>query len=439
MKTFFITITTVLFLLPVFGFSQTKWLIKSENNFNFILETKVEGTKIQGSTRKSAIKDYFSTIEYIVVKKKFDLDAPEFIHLEANSNNGKEFTGKFSELRTKYDLILRINDQNIELELKDSKGKMKILKGEKLAENFQGRNYPKLAESLISKIETNIFDQKYLKMNSYLDFKKDFLKNAPKMVDDFEFQYAFIISAIIKRKLDFSHLNLMKKGRTAGESKFTLTEINPKTCVLDIDAFSGNRKKIDSLISEIKIRNYSNLIIDLRDNPGGNFETSLPLGNFLTQKEFVVGYFPNQKWYSENSRIPTEVDRVKFNEFRAGSLEDFYKKAADQSGAYLLTSPDAEIFKGKVFILVNNKTASTAEVFSISAKEEKLATIVGTKTAGVLLSAKGFELDNEFEAIIPTNDFVSAKGFRVDRIGISPDVEVGDGDALDYVLKNLIK
>ena len=439
MKTFFTTIATVLFLLPLVCFSQTKWLIKSENNFNFILETKLEGNKIKGSTRKNAIKDYFSTIEYIVVKKKFDLDTPEFIHLEAKSSNNKEFTGKFSELRTKYDLILRMEGSKIELELKDAKNKIKILKGEKLADNFQPKDYQKLSESLISKIETNIFDRKYLKMNSYLDFKKDFLKNSSKMVDDFEFQYAFIISAIIKRKLDFSHLNLMKKGRSWGESKFTLTEINPKTCVLDIDAFSGNRKKIDSLISQIKGKNYSNLIIDLRDNPGGNFETSLPLGNFLTNKEFVAGYFPNQRWYNENNRIPGEADPGKFNEFRAGSLDEFYKKAADQSGVYLLTSPAAEIFKGKVFILTNNKTASTAEVFTISSKEENLATIVGTKTAGVLLSAKGFELDNEFEIIIPTNDFISAKGFRVDRVGITPDVEVGEGDALDYVLKNLIK
>ena len=439
MKTLFLKIAAVLLLLPIFSFSQTKWLIKSETNFNFILETKVEGNKIQGSTRKNAIKDYFSMIEYMVVKKKFDLDTPEFIHLEATANNGKDFTGKFSELRTKYDLILRMDDQNIELELKDSKGKTKILKGEKLSENYQGKNYPKLAESLISKIETNIFDRKYLQTTSYLDFKKDLLKNTPKIVDDFEFQYAFIISAIIKRKLEFSHLNLMKKGGNAGDSKFTLTEINPKTCVLDIDAFNGNRKKIDSLISQIKVKNYSNLIIDLRDNPGGNFETSLPLGNFITNKEFVVGYFPNQKWYNENNRSPNETDQGHFNIFRYGTLDEFYKKAADRSGAYLLTSPDAETFKGKVFILTNNKTGSTAEVFTIAAKEEKLATIVGTKTAGVLLSAKGFELDNEFEVIIPTNDFISAKGFRVDRVGISPDVEVGEGDALDYVLKNLIK
>lgn len=439
MKTLIKKIAALLLLLPIFAFSQTKWLIKSENNFNFILQTDVEGNKITGSTRKNAIKDYFSAIEYMVVKKKFDLDSPEFIHLEATSTNGKEFTGKFSELRTKYDLILRIEGSNIALELKDVKNKTKILKGEKLAENFQSKDYQKLSESLISKIETNIFDRKYLKTNSYLDFKKDFLKNAPKIVDDFEFQYAFIISAIIKRKLEFSHLNLMKKGRNLGDSKFSVTEINPKTCVLDIDAFDGNRKKIDSLISQIKVKNYSNLIIDLRDNPGGNFETSLPLGNFLTKKEFVAGYFPNQKWYNENNRIPTKADYAKFNEFREGTLDEFYKKAADQSGAYLITTPMAELFEGKVFILVNNKTASTAEVFTVSAKEEKMATIVGAKTAGVLLSAKGFDLDNEFEITVPINDFISANGFRVDRVGISPDVEVGEVDALDYVLKNLIK
>lgn len=439
MKTIFRQITVALLLLPIFIFSQTKWLIKSENNFNFILETKVQGNKIVGSTRKNAIKDYFSLIEYIVVKKKFKLDKPEFIHLEATSTNGKDYNGKFSQLQTKSDLILRMEDQKIELELKDSNGKTKILKGEKVENNFPPKDYPQLAENLISKIETNIFDRKYLNANSYLDFKKDFMKNTPKIVDDFEFQYAFIIAAIIKRKLEFSHLNLTKKGNNMGNEKFTLTEINAKTCVLKIDAFNGNRKKIDSLISQIKVKNYNNLIIDIRDNPGGNFETSLPLGNFLTDREFIAGYFPNKNWYKKNNRSPNESDQEHFNTFSYGTLDEFYEKAADQFGAYLRTTPDAETFKGQVFILTNNKTGSTAEVFTITAKEEKLAIIVGTKTAGVLLSAKGFELDNEFEIMIPTNDFISSKGFRVDRVGISPDIEVGENDALDYVVKNLIK
>lgn len=52
---------------------------------------------------------------------------------------------------------------------------------------------------------------------------------------------------------------------------------------------------------------------------------------------------------------------------------------------------------------------------------------------------KDFKLDDDFKIIVPTNDFISAKGVRVDRIGILPDIETGKEDALDYVLKNLIK
>lgn len=439
MKTILKKTAGLFFLFPFLIFSQTKWQIKSEKNFDFVIETKIDGNKITGNSRENAIKDYFSMIEYMVVKKKYNLESPEFIRLEGKSENGKEFIGILSELRNKYALKLTINGDEIQLELKDPKNKVSILKGRKLTENFVHKDYKKLGDELFQKIETNIFDRKYLQTSSYVDFKKDFNKNTTKIVDDYEFQYDFLISAIIKRKLDFSHLSLVRKERKTTEGKLIFKEISSKTALLDIDAFNGKREKIDSLIQNIKGKNYSNLIIDLRNNPGGNFETSLPLGNYLNDKELIVGYFPNQKWYNSTDKIPTKADLGKLNEFRDGSLEDFYAKAADKLGAYLITTPEKDNFKGKIYILTNEGTASTAEVFTISMKEENRATIVGSKTAGVLLSAKAFSLDENFEVIIPTNDFISAKGFRVDRVGISPDIETGKEDALDFVLKNLIK
>ena len=72
-------------------------------------------------------------------------------------------------------------------------------------------------------------------------------------------------------------------------------------------------------------------------------------------------------------------------------------------------------------------------------KEYKLGLVVGTKTAGSLLSIKWFKLNDMFNLAIPTNDFISTFGYRVDKKGIEPDINTGNEDALEYVLKYLVK
>jgi C-terminal processing protease CtpA/Prc len=49
-----------------------------------------------------------------------------------------------------------------------------------------------------------------------------------------------------------------------------------------------------------------------------------------------------------------------------------------------------------------------------------------------------FKLNDLFEIGIPTNDFVSVHGFRVDKKGIEPDIKTGSKDALNHTLE-LIK
>lgn len=75
---------------------------------------------------------------------------------------------------------------------------------------------------------------------------------------------------------------------------------------------------------------------------------------------------------------------------------------------------------------------------TIGAKEYHLGKIVGQKTAGGLLSAKKFKLDDDISLIVPVNDFISFKGYRVDKKGIEPDVETKAGEELERAIK-LIK
>ena len=58
------------------------------------------------------------------------------------------------------------------------------------------------------------------------------------------------------------------------------------------------------------------------------------------------------------------------------------------------------------------------------AKENRLATIVGTKTPGRLVSRSATKLGSGYRLIVPVAAYVSAKGTQIEGNGIEPDVTV---------------
>jgi C-terminal processing protease CtpA/Prc len=106
-------------------------------------------------------------------------------------------------------------------------------------------------------------------------------------------------------------------------------------------------------------------------------------------------------------------------------------------GICLKVVPRQPIYSGKLYILTNGNTASTCEPIVYSLQRLKRATIVGTKTAGAMLSAEIFEVENGFSMMIPTADYYTFDGKRLDKIGVEPNIDV-QTDALEYVLKNII-
>lgn len=54
-----------------------------------------------------------------------------------------------------------------------------------------------------------------------------------------------------------------------------------------------------------------------------------------------------------------------------------------------------------------------------------------------MLSAETFNLDDDIMILVPTNDFVSFEGYRVDKQGVKPDIKVKNQDELEYVIKLL--
>jgi hypothetical protein len=81
-------------------------------------------------------------------------------------------------------------------------------------------------------------------------------------------------------------------------------------------------------------------------------------------------------------------------------------------------------FHGRVVILVNEHTASAGEMVAAFAEENQLATIVGVKTPGRLLSGTTFRVGSGYILGLPVAAYLTWQGKLIESKGITPAVSV---------------
>jgi carboxyl-terminal processing protease len=165
------------------------------------------------------------------------------------------------------------------------------------------------------------------------------------------------------------------------------------------------------------------LIIDLRGNPGGGIG-GLALMSYLTPDRLPVGYSKNRKMAQKGTHPSTlpVFDKVPRSRLAIPGLA---LKFMTKTSVFLTTEAlGPKSFKGKTIILVNEHTTGAAEMLAQFAKENRLATIVGTKTPGRLVSRSATKLGSGYRLIVPVAAYVSAKGTQIEGNGIEPDVTV---------------
>jgi C-terminal processing protease CtpA/Prc len=103
-------------------------------------------------------------------------------------------------------------------------------------------------------------------------------------------------------------------------------------------------------------------------------------------------------------------------------------------------------YHGRVAILVNRHTTGAAEMVAQFAQENRLAVISGEKTPGRLVSRSAFKLGFGYRLVVPVAAYFSAKGNRIEGVGITPDAPIpwsfpraaqGKDSQLDAVAKQL--
>lgn len=227
------------------------------------------------------------------------------------------------------------------------------------------------------------------------------------------------------------------------------------TCILDFREFNDLQKFkifLDTTFSSIKKQQIKNLIIDLRNNSGGNSELGDELLQYIAKNDFtqydktLMKVSPHLKklWatyflpkgYIDSSMLQKVMkipDGVIVQTDTVFEEETELKKIKEQSIR----------FDGNVYLLTNNYTFSSAADFAWCFKHYKMGKIIGEETGGWGLCYGDnvyAELPNSNLAIdVSCKLFYNIGATESSTHGVIPDYPVKADDAIDFVIKMITK
>ena len=173
---------------------------------------------------------------------------------------------------------------------------------------------------------------------------------------------------------------------------------------LDVDEFTGKastqfRAEIDKLIA----KDIKGLIIDLRDNPGGELLTVCEMMDYMVRD--------NDGKYTLNQKEQL---------FDEGKTLLVYIKEKEQvvDAAYADDKHSVDI---PIVILTNLNTASAAELFTECLRDYGKATVVGLKTYGKGVVQNVIPYDDGSAIKFTVSEYFPPSGYSIDMKGIRPD------------------
>lgn len=176
------------------------------------------------------------------------------------------------------------------------------------------------------------------------------------------------------------------------------------TALLTIDRFSRHAcDRVRDELTRLETAGTQNLIIDLRDNPGGQMDETGCIAGLFTG--------PHRRIFS-----------VRYTEGKFAAESYF--------------SEEDKVFSGRVVVLVNRGTASAAEILAGSLRELGRAVLVGERTFGKGSFQEGdLWKKNKKLALFETKGFYYLpSGFSPQKVGLTPDIVVqSDVSELDRV------
>lgn len=230
---------------------------------------------------------------------------------------------------------------------------------------------------------------------------------------------------------------------------YTYKKIDNNTGLITFNSFSDFEKFnkfLDETFEKINNENIANIIVDLRENGGGNSR----LGNLLIEHiydgkytqanrmdikisdEIIKHYIDLAK---EENASDEEIQEMK--DQYMGSIGECISFGSGPSRQFL----DKAKFEGDVYFLIGKRTFSSAVMLASTVKDYNIGYLIGEETGGIAThygDLYSFTLPNsDINMVVSHKYFVRPNGLDTGR-GVLPDYntkDLGGRDALDIALE----
>jgi len=219
-----------------------------------------------------------------------------------------------------------------------------------------------------------------------------------------------------------------------------------ESAYLNPGGFGGDEAKyqqfIDSCFTQIKAQKSKNLIIDLRNNPGGNDSFSDYLVSYFADRPFTWhSHFSlkTSKVLKEHTRKHFDTTKTYFREILAHENGTTYEPELD----YYQPQPKAKRFMGKVYVLVNRQSHSQSTVTAAQIQDYGFGTLVGEETGEfptLYASQFQFQLPNTGITVNLSKGYSIRVNGSTKAEGVVPDICIKDHllDEQDEILNGLL-
>ena len=358
-------------------------------------------------------------------------------------NDTLYLAGVFRSAMGNYYFNGTIVDNKIEAVLRNSKkeerGKITGFKNDSL--DYPLEDYELVVGEALEKTKDKIYNRKELQSKEWKTFERKITKKSSKFKDDLELTFGYYY---LSTDLPFSHYALTKVEETSNniekntsEEHLFLDDKGNDIGLLTIKSFSGNAKEVDEMFDEILDRNYKHLIVDLRGNSGGTVEAGMAFARRVVDTTLTGGYFLTQKWFNQYDNLPNKRQLSGIPVFSEANYDLIIEGIHEEVGLVLEVKPKNPIYKGDLYVVTNNKTASTCEPIVYGLKSVNRAEIIGKTTAGAMLNGERFDLNNGFSLYVPTADYYTLDGFRIDQNGVEPTIFIENENPIDYIVDKI--
>ena len=236
----------------------------------------------------------------------------------------------------------------------------------------------------------------------------------------------------------------LKTSTYSVNKKFIYKQLKEDIYYLGIPSFNTDARSFDSIIvnqiiPQLEENKITHLIIDLRNNVGGN-SSFLSLMRFAYEKPFSIPgdfLFASPKLI-QNYEISTNSTRRAILPKLRANLGGFV-----QRDSLRITLKENYRYPKTISIIVNENSASSSEYFLILAKHSTKVKLYGRHTAGTLDYSELLEpqkLSCGYSLMRPTTKSYWTDTSPIDNKGILPDIDLSfypDNEWVDIILDKL--